>query len=57
MQQAGEDLPECRFSGAVLPHQGMDLAPLEGEVHVVQGDRAAERLADILKLNETHFHS
>jgi hypothetical protein len=34
----------------------MHFAPLQGETDVVEGDRAAEGLADVVELDETHFH-
>jgi len=35
---------QCRFPRPVLAHEGVDLAPLEGEVDVAQGLHAREML-------------
>jgi hypothetical protein len=34
----------------------MHFASLQGETHVLEGDRAAEGFADVIELDETHFH-
>ena len=44
--QAGDDLHQGRFAGAVLAHQAVDLAPAQHEVDVAQGRDAAERFGD-----------
>ena len=43
---AGDDLDEGRFAGAVLAHQGVDLARLQVERDVIERSNARERLAD-----------
>ena len=45
-----EDAHQRRLAGAVLAQQGMDLAPLQSEVHGVVGDEVAEALADATQL-------
>jgi hypothetical protein len=33
----GHDLDQSRLTGAIFPHQRMDLAPFERKVHIVKG--------------------
>ena len=43
---AGEHLDQGGFARAVFAHQGVNLAPAQGEIHVVQRLRARKLLAD-----------
>src|SRR4051795_11547334 len=49
---ARQNLHQRRFAGAVLAHQGMDLAGINREIHVAQRLDAEERLR-----NPTHFEN
>ena len=49
---AGDDLDERGLAGAVLAHQGVDLAGGDREVHVLQRPDARELLADALELEQ-----
>ena len=49
---AGEDLDEGRFAGAVLSDQAVDFARLDRPVDRVEGDGAAEALSDAGKRQE-----
>src|SRR5437868_8555353 len=44
---AGDDLDERRFSSAVLPHEGMDLANAELERHLLERPHARKRFRDV----------
>ena len=46
----GEDLDERRLARAVLPEERMDLAALDGEVDVAQGELGAEALCQVTNL-------
>ncbi len=43
---AGQDLDQRRFAGAVLTDQGDNLAGVGLQAHIGQGPHAAEALAD-----------
>ena len=47
---AGEQLDERRLPRAVLPHEGVDLAVIHGEVHVPQRRLLAEGLRHVTEL-------
>ena len=49
---AGDDLHQRRFAGAVLAHQRMDMAALQAEGNVVERQHAGEGLADALDLEQ-----
>src|SRR5258706_16133592 len=46
MNQAVDDVHQCRLAGAVLADQGVDLARAHRQVDVVVGDHARPRLRD-----------
>ena len=43
---AGQNLDQRGFAGAVFSHQRVDLALAEGEIHILKGSHAGEILAD-----------
>ncbi len=49
---AGQDLDQGRFAGAVLPHQAVDLARLDRPVDGIERNRSAEALSDAGKRQE-----
>ena len=49
---AGDDLHQRRFAGAVLAHQRVDMAALETEGNIVEREHAGERLAHVLDLEQ-----
>ena len=51
---ARQGLHEGRLAGAVLAHQGMDLARVDGEVDVRQRLDARKRLRDVAHLEDRH---
>jgi len=51
---AGDDLPEGRLAGAVLPDQAVDLSSAQGEIHTRQRRDAAEPLLDGANLDGGH---
>ena len=48
----GDDLDEGRLARAVLPHQRVDLAPMDGDAGVAERLDALERLGDALDVQE-----
>ena len=51
---AGQDLDEGRLAGAVLSHEGVDLAGVKGERHVVERLRHVEALGEAAHLQHRH---
>jgi hypothetical protein len=49
---AGQHLHQGRFAGAVLAHQGMDLARIDGQVHPGQRPHPREGLGDAVHLQD-----
>ena len=49
---AGDDLDERRFAGAVFAEQGVDLAGIEGQRDVLQRLRGVEPLGDVAHLED-----
>ncbi len=49
---AGDDLDERGFAGAVLSDQAMHFAGIHRPVDAVEGDRSAETLADVLEFEK-----
>ena len=45
--EAGGDVHQRGLAGAVLAEQGMDFAPLRGEVRIREGDEAVEGFVDV----------
>ena len=54
---AGQDLHQGRLAGPVLAADGVDLASLDGDRHVLQGLDAGERLGDGLHLQNGCCHA
>ena len=53
---AGDDLDERRFSGAVFPHQRVNLALSQLELHVVQSRDTGEPLGDVFQFQDNVIH-
>ena len=51
-EDAGQDLDQRRFAGAVVAEQPQHFAFAEIEAHVLDGVHAAEGLHDVAKLDE-----
>ena len=52
LMDAGDDLDQRRFAGAVLAEQGVDLAGIEGERDVLERLRGVEPLGDVAHLED-----
>jgi hypothetical protein len=50
LEQAGEDVQESRFAGAVLADEGVDAAGVQVEIDAGEGDDAGEAFGDTLEL-------
>ncbi len=51
-EHAGDHLGERRFSSAILPEKRMDLARVEGEVHVAKSRDASEAFRSVADFND-----
>ena len=51
LQQPEQDVHQRRLAGAVLADDRVDLAALDGEVHILVGDERAEPLGDRFQLD------
>ena len=49
---AGQDLDQGRFAGAILPHEAVDLARLDRPVNGIERDCSTEALSDAGKCKE-----
>ena len=53
-EEAADQIEERRLAGAVGADHGAQLARLDGERDVVDGDQAAEALRDVVDLEQAH---
>src|SRR5690606_24095740 len=56
-QEAGEDLHRRRLAGAVGPEEAEDLALLDGEVEVGDGDAVPVPLRQVLDFDHRHLNA
>ena len=51
-ENTGQDLDQRRLASAVLPHQRMDLAGVQAQLHIAQHADASELLVDASELKD-----